>query len=212
MKLFRTILFPFVPFYFAATWIRNLLYNQGIQQSRSYDLPIICVGNLSVGGTGKTPMIEYLIRNLQGSYRIATLSRGYGRSTSGFILASHSDSADTIGDEPFQFYSKFDRIQVAVDENRRRGIELLIAQNSSPDIILLDDAFQHRKVKAGFNILLTRFGKLYSDDIVLPTGDLREPRSGARRADIIVVTKCPDELSDDDQGGSTNVQKLVWKS
>ena len=158
-------------------------------------MPIVCVGNLSVGGTGKSPMIEYLLNYLIKKYNVATLSRGYKRQSSGFILADNTVSVEKLGDEPFQFYKKFEsKAHVAVDENRRRGIETLITK-VNPDVILLDDAFQHRKVKAGLNILLTTYNKLYVDDFLLPTGNLRESSSGAKRANIIVVTKCPENLS-----------------
>jgi len=195
MKLVRNILFPIVPIYYLVTWLRNRLYDLGWKSSTSYQIPIICVGNLSVGGTGKTPTIEYLIRFLNQNYKVATLSRGYKRESSGFIIADESATAISIGDEPFQFYKKFKDVIVAVDVDRRHGISELIGQKQ-PDIILLDDAFQHRKVKAGFTILLTSFDNLYSDDIVLPTGNLREPRSGAKRANLIVVTKCPETISE----------------
>lgn len=191
MKILRNILILFVPVYFIVTWLRNKLYDTGILTSQSYDLPVICVGNLSVGGTGKTPMIEYLIRLLRDSHRLATLSRGYKRHSKGFVLADASATALKIGDEPFQFFSKFNDIIVAVDANRRRGIENLLALEQAPEVILLDDAFQHRKVKAGLNILLSTYDDLYVDDMLLPTGNLREPKRGARRADIILVTKCP---------------------
>lgn len=194
MKLVRKILFPIVPIYYGVTWLRNICYNKGVFKSKSYDFPLICVGNLSVGGTGKTPMIEYLVRLLKDKYKLATLSRGYKRSTDGFQIADKTSTAETIGDEPYQFYSKFKDIIVSVDANRQHGISKLRSLKK-PDIILLDDAFQHRKVKAGFNILLTSYGKLYIDDITLPTGDLREPKSGAKRANIIIVTKCPKEIT-----------------
>lgn len=195
MNLIRKILFPIVPIYYLITWFRNKLYDSGIKKSTSYNLPVVCVGNLSVGGTGKTPMIEYLIKVLKEDYKVATLSRGYKRKTEGYQLADNNATAESIGDEPFQFYSKFkDEITVAVDLDRRNGIENLKQQN--PGVILLDDAFQHRKVKAGLNILLTTYANPYFKDIVLPTGDLREPKSGAKRADIIVVTKCPNNLSE----------------
>uniref|UniRef100_UPI004048722B tetraacyldisaccharide 4'-kinase n=1 Tax=Mariniflexile sp. TaxID=1979402 RepID=UPI004048722B len=197
MKLIRNISFPFVPAYYAVTSLRNKLYDLGIKKSTSYDLPVICVGNLSVGGTGKTPMIEYLIELLKDDFKIATLSRGYKRKTTGFQLADASSSAETLGDEPFQFYSKFKNdILVAVDADRTHGIEQLRKLDNAPDVILLDDAFQHRKVKAGLNILLTTYSNPYFDDFVLPTGNLREPRNGAKRADIIIVTKCPYHLSE----------------
>ena len=196
MKLLRYILFPIVPIYFIVTWTRNKLYDLGFKKSKSYNFPIICVGNLSVGGTGKSPMIEYLIRLLKTDYNLATLSRGYKRETNGFKLADTSDSAKTVGDEPFQFYNKFGiDILVSVDANRQHGISSLRALENKPDIILLDDAFQHRKVKAGFNVLLTTYNMLYVDDIVLPTGNLREPKAGAKRANMIVVTKCPESIT-----------------
>lgn len=194
MNLIRKLLLPLVPLYYAVTWLRNIFYDLGWTSSKSYDLPIICVGNLSTGGTGKTPTIEYLIRLLKEDYKLATLSRGYKRETSGFIIADKNATARTIGDEPFQFYKKFESVTVCVDANRQHGISQLI-NLKNPDIILLDDAFQHRKVKAGLYILLTAYDNLYSSDMLLPTGNLREPKSGARRADIILVTKCPFEMS-----------------
>jgi tetraacyldisaccharide 4'-kinase len=199
MILLRKILFPFAILYGLITSIRNFLFDKGILKSYSFDLPIIAVGNLSVGGTGKTPQIEYLIRLLSDKYKIATLSRGYKRQSEGFILADANSNAALLGDEPFQFYQKFPNIQVAVDANRKNGIEQLLGQQEKPEVILLDDAFQHRKVKAGFYILLTSYGDLYADDFMLPTGNLRESRSGAKRANIIIVTKCPFPLSLDEQ-------------
>lgn len=199
MKLIRYLLLPVVPLYYLVTALRNTLYNVGIFKSRSYDFPILCVGNLSVGGTGKTPMVEYLLNLLMQSQNVATLSRGYKRETAGFVLADASATAASIGDEPFQFYSKFkDEIHVAVDTNRQRGITLL-KKHANPDVIILDDAFQHRSVRAGLTILLTVYDDLYTDDWLLPTGNLRESVSGAKRADIIVVTKCPEELSNEEK-------------
>ena len=195
MKLIRKILLPIVPIYYLVTWLRNVFYDLGWKSSTSYQIPVICVGNLSVGGTGKTPTIEYLIRFLSQNYKVATLSRGYKRESLGFIIADENSTAISIGDEPFQFYKKFKDVIVAVDTDRRHGISQLL-QQKKPDIILLDDAFQHRKVKAGYNILLTSYDNLYSDDIVLPTGNLREPRAGANRANLIVVTKCPETISE----------------
>lgn len=196
MKFIRRLLLPIVPIYFGITWLRNLFYDLGLFATKTYNFPIICVGNLSAGGTGKTPMVEYLIRLLYNDYALATLSRGYGRKTKGFVLASKTCSAVTLGDEPFQFYNKFkNEITVAVDENRQNGISNLRGLKNQPDLIILDDAYQHRKVTAKFNILLTTYSNLYCDDLVLPTGNLREPKSGAKRAKIIVVTKCPKNLS-----------------
>ncbi|WP_452226266.1 tetraacyldisaccharide 4'-kinase [Lacinutrix cladophorae] len=196
MKFLRYILFPIMPIYYLVTWLRNTFYDIGVFKSKSYNFPVLAVGNLTVGGTGKTPMIEYLIALLKDEKRVATLSRGYKRSSEGFYLADEKANAKNLGDEPFQFYRKFNNaIQVAVDADRQNGIANLIQQQIAPEVILLDDAFQHRKVKAGFYILLTTYYNLYTNDWVLPTGDLREPRAGAKRANCIVVTKCPDNLS-----------------
>lgn len=196
MILLRKILFPLAFLYWLITYIRNWLYDKGIFKSSSFDIPIIAVGNLSVGGTGKTPQIEYLIRLLSDKYKVAVLSRGYKRTTEGFILADENATASSIGDEPFQFFSKFPNIQVAVDANRKNGIENLLQLQDKPDVILLDDAYQHRKVKAGFYILLTAYDDLFCDDYILPFGNLREPSSGKKRADMIIVTKCPTDLSE----------------
>lgn len=198
MKLLRKLLFPFVPVYFVITWLRNKCYDYNVFKSKDYDFPVICVGNISVGGTGKTPMIEYLIGLLGDRYTLATLSRGYKRTIKGFQIADENATALTIGDEPFQFYKKFEDITVVVDASRRHGIAKL-RELKQPEVVLLDDAFQHRKVTAGINILLTSFNDLYVDDIMLPTGNLREPRSGAKRADAIVVTKCPTSMTLEDR-------------
>ena len=196
MKLLRFILFPLVPIYYLITSTRNALYELGMIKSKSFKFPVVCVGNLSVGGTGKTPMIEYLIRLLKTDYKVATLSRGYKRQTKGFYLGDEKASATSLGDEPFQFYNKFKKdVLVAVDANRVKGIKKLKSLKNSPDVILLDDAFQHRRVKAGLNIILSTYDNLYINDWLLPTGDLRESRRGANRAQIIVVTKCPKDIS-----------------
>lgn len=213
MKILRYILFPVVPIYYFVTWLRNKLYDWGLKSSKVYDFPVICVGNLSVGGTGKTPMIEYLIRLLQNDYKIATLSRGYKRNTKGFVIANATSNALSIGDEPFQFYKKFENIIVSVDADRQNGIEHLRNLQPQPEIILLDDAFQHRKVKAGFNILLTAYDNLFTDDWLLPTGNLREPKSGAKRANVIMVTKCPKNLSETEkQSMVQRIQPLPYQS
>lgn len=209
MNLLRKLLFPFAILYGLITSIRNFLFDKGVLKSYSFDLPVIAVGNLSVGGTGKTPQIEYLIRLLSDKYKIATLSRGYKRQSKGFILAEANSNAATIGDEPFQFFQKFPSIKVAVDADRKNGIEQLLSQMEKPEIILLDDAFQHRKVKAGFYILLTSYGDLYSDDFMLPTGNLRESRNGADRANVIIVTKCPFNLSFEEQDDIKKRLKLL---
>ena len=195
MNVLRKIFFPFAVLYGFITSIRNFLFDKGILRSVSFDVPVIAVGNLSVGGTGKTPQIEYMIRLLSDKYKIGTLSRGYKRQSEGFVLADSTSNAAVLGDEPFQFFQKFPNIQVAVDANRTNGIIQLLSQPEKPEVILLDDAYQHRKVKAGFYILLTSYDDLYADDFMLPTGNLRESRSGANRANIVIVTKCKKELS-----------------
>ncbi|APU67401.1 tetraacyldisaccharide 4'-kinase [Christiangramia flava] len=192
MKHLRKLLYPFSVVYHGVTAARNTLYDLDILSSEKYELPIICVGNLSVGGTGKSPMIEYLL-NLLKTEKVAVLSRGYKRKSTGFQLVAVNDSVLKSGDEPLQFKNKFPRAIIAVDANRQHGIAEL--QKFSPAVILLDDAFQHRKVQAGFQILLTRYDELFTKDLMLPAGNLRESRGGMRRADIILVTKCPSELS-----------------
>jgi len=198
MSISRKFLLPFSPLYGLATRLRNKLYDHGIFKSQSYQLPLICVGNQSVGGTGKSPMVEYLIQLLEMDRKLATLSRGYGRKTKGFHLLAETDLAEMVGDEPLQFKTKFPTMNVAVDEDRQRGISELI-KKTDPEVIILDDAFQHRRVKAGLNILLTSYGNLYVNDQLLPAGDLREHITGAKRAEIIVVTKCPPHLAIEEQ-------------
>ncbi|MEN8187286.1 MAG: tetraacyldisaccharide 4'-kinase [Bacteroidota bacterium] len=199
MSKLRKILYPFSLLYGEITKIRNKAYDNEVLTSVSYDFPIIAVGNLSVGGTGKTPQIEYLIRLLQEDYKIAVLSRGYKRKTKGFQIAGENSTAETIGDEPLQYYRKFKDIVVAVDADRVHGIDELQKFAPQPEVILLDDAFQHRKVQAGLYILLTPYDNLYVDDTVLPAGDLREKKAGARRAQVIVVSKSPEDLSEESQ-------------
>ena len=199
MRLLRKLLFPFSLLYAGVMYIRNKFYDLGIFPSRSYDFPVICVGNLSVGGTGKTPMIEYLTSLLKDEFQIATLSRGYRRETRGFFLLKGNETARLVGDEPLQFKLKFPEVRVAVDENRLEGISKLRKLNPVPEVFLLDDAFQHRKIKAGLNILLTPYGDLYSEDLVLPAGNLREGRAGANRAHLVVVTKSPEKLEPEER-------------
>ncbi|MCG1037207.1 tetraacyldisaccharide 4'-kinase [Polaribacter sargassicola] len=197
MKLVRFLFFPFAIIYDLITSIRNFFFNIGIFKETSFKTPIIVVGNLSVGGTGKTPQIEYLIRLLKDTFKTAVLSRGYKRQTEGFVLLNDSHSALDVGDEPLQYHKKFSNINIAVDANRVNGITKLLTDKSL-DVILLDDAYQHRKVKGSFYILLTKYDDLFTDDFLLPTGNLRESRRGAKRSDVIVVTKCPvglDEIS-----------------
>lgn len=208
MKILRILLFPFAIIYGFITSTRNFLFDKEILKSTSFSVPVIAVGNLSVGGTGKTPQIEYLIRLLSDKFKVATLSRGYKRKSEGFILADDSANAEIIGDEPFQYYKKFPKIRVAVDADRTNGIQKLLNQINPPEIILLDDAYQHRKVKADLCILLTAYNDLYADDFMLPTGNLRESRSGADRAKIVIVTKCPESLSLDDKNKIKSKLKL----
>lgn len=195
MNFLRKLLFPLGGVYWLITFIRNWLYDLGLFSSKSYDLPIIAIGNLSTGGTGKTPLTEYIIQLLKDTYKIAVLSRGYKRSSKGFVLANDIVTASELGDESYQIHKKFKEVAVAVCENRQTGIDNLIS-NSNPDIILLDDAFQHRKVKAGFYILLTAYDDLFSDDFILPFGNLRESSIGKKRANLVVVTKCPINISE----------------
>jgi tetraacyldisaccharide 4'-kinase len=206
MILLRKLLFPFAILYGFITSLRNYLFDKGILKSYSFDIPVIAVGNLSVGGTGKTPQIEYLIRLLSPNYKVATLSRGYKRKSEGFVLADAAANAEILGDEPFQYFKKFPTIKVAVDADRRNGIEQLQKQKIKPEVILLDDAFQHRKVKAGFYILLTAYGDLFCDDFMLPSGNLRESRNGAKRANVIIVTKCPPKITNIEQ---ENIKKRI---
>ncbi len=198
MKVLRKIGFPISLVYGLVVYIRNILFDKGIFKSTSFSTPTICVGNLSVGGTGKTPMIEYLIELLKENRKLAVLSRGYGRKSKGFIKAVPTTTVEQIGDEPFQICSKYPEVTMVVDADRRNGISLLEAQEK-PDLILLDDAFQHRKVQPSFAILLTAHGQLYVDDWFLPTGNLRDSKKEAQRADIIMVTKCPPNLRQDEQ-------------
>ncbi|MGI9530252.1 tetraacyldisaccharide 4'-kinase [Lutimonas sp.] len=199
MNSLRKILFPFSILYGLITGLRNFAFDIGILTSKSFDIPIILVGNLSVGGTGKSPMIEYLIGHFSDSLEMAVLSRGYGRKTKGYLLADTRSTAKDIGDEPFQFHRKFPAVKVAVDEERVHGVEQLLKLKPSVDLLLMDDGFQHRYVQAGCAVLLTSYEDLYTNDLLLPAGNLRESRRGARRAQIIVVTKCPDDISGEDR-------------
>ncbi|WP_435624975.1 tetraacyldisaccharide 4'-kinase [Flagellimonas sp.] len=192
-RFLRILAFPISLIYAFVVYLRNRFYDWGWLSSKSYEVQTICVGNLSVGGTGKTPMIEYLIRLLNGK-KLAVLSRGYKRISEGFVLADSKSSIADLGDEPFQIYQKFPETQVAVDTNRQNGIQNLM-ELYNPEMILLDDAFQHRKVTPTFSILLTTYSKLYVDDWYLPTGNLRDSKKESRRANIIVVTKCPANIS-----------------
>lgn len=194
LKSFRILLFPFSLLYWVGITIRNKLFDKNIFKSSSFALPLICVGNLSAGGTGKSPMVEYLVQLLKSNYKVATLSRGYKRKTKGYTLANNQTTALEIGDEPMQFHLKFPDVPVAVGEERLVAIPELLQDRPSTEVIILDDAFQHRSVKAGLNILLTEYSNLFTRDFYLPTGDLRDLKSGYKRANIIVVTKCKADI------------------
>lgn len=199
MNRLRKILFPFSLLYGFIIWVRNWLYDKEVKKTTSFSIPLIAVGNLSVGGTGKTPMIEYLISLLKEDYILATLSRGYKRKSTGFVLANKNTKVEDIGDEPYQYFTKFEDVAVAVNADRVEGVRNIMKIKPEVDVILLDDAFQHRKIKAGFYILLTSYESLYCNDFLLPMGNLREHRKGAKRADCVVVTKCPAYLSAEEQ-------------
>lgn len=174
---------------------RNLLFEWGLLFQKSHPVKVIAVGNLSVGGTGKTPHVEFLCRHLQDQYKLAILSRGYGRKTKGFLLANHQSTANDIGDEPLQYFAKFKKVLVAVSESRNDGVKALLQKNSKLQCVVLDDAFQHRYIKRDLNIMLTDYHAPFHKDHVIPSGRLREFRSGYKRADIIIVTKTPVVLS-----------------
>jgi tetraacyldisaccharide 4'-kinase len=199
MSVFKFLLLPFAMLYDVITSLRNKLYDLKFKASASFDIPVISVGNLVMGGSGKTPMVEHLIRILQSHYKITTLSRGYGRKTKGFRIAGHNDSAATVGDEPLQIYRKFsDSVHVVVCEDRALAIPLLLQEFPETQIVILDDAFQHRRVVPGLSILLSEYGRPFYDDNVLPYGRLREGPEGAARADMIVITKCPAHLEEEE--------------
>ncbi|MCF8378799.1 MAG: tetraacyldisaccharide 4'-kinase [Bacteroidales bacterium] len=192
--LFKILLFPFSLIYGLSVIIRNKLFDWGILPSQEYNFPIISVGNIRAGGTGKTPHVDYLIELLQKEFKVAVLSRGYGRKTKGYILSSEKSDPEEIGDEPCQLKQKYPNILIAVDTSRRRGINNLSEMNNPPDVILLDDAFQHRYVKPGLSILLFDFNHPSKKDLFLPAGRLREPYSSRKRAKILLVTKTPKKI------------------
>lgn len=189
-------LYPISALYGFVVGIRNQLFDWGLLPSKSYDVPVICVGNITVGGTGKTPHTEYLIRLLQQHFQVAVLSRGYKRKSKGFRLATTDSPMTEIGDEPYQMKQKFPHVHVAVDADRRNGIERLCASEINPEVevILLDDAYQHRYVKPGINILLVDYHRMIGEDALLPAGRLREPERGKNRANIVIITKCPRDI------------------
>lgn len=210
MKLLRLLLFPFSILYGLIVILRNLAYDFGIFKSQKFQLPVISVGNLSAGGSGKSPMTEYLVRLLKDRYKIATLSRGYGRKTSGFLSVDTNSESSESGDEPLQFKRKFSDITVAVCENRTEGILRLEPDH---ELIILDDAFQHRAVKPGLSILLFEYSFLFKQQWLLPTGDLREPMWAINRADIVVISKCPEKMDTEQQiviSGKFSTDKLFF--
>ena len=189
-------LIPLSWLYGIGVGFRNQLFNIGLLKQHDYDIPIISVGNITVGGAGKTPHVEYLIRLLKDKVKVAVLSRGYNRKTHGYVLANDSSTVTDIGDEPYQMKQKYQDVHIAVDKKRVDGIAHITddAETNDTDVILLDDAFQHRYVKPGINILLVDYHRLIIYDKLLPAGRLREPQSGKNRADIVIITKCPKDL------------------
>ncbi len=192
----RIFLYPIALLYGAIVWLRNRMYDAKFFTSIEFSVPVITVGNLSTGGTGKTPHVEYLIRLLQYRFQPATMSRGYKRHTQGFLLADAQTNALRIGDEPMQYHIKFPELVVSVAEERMIGIPALLQRRPDVDVIVLDDAYQHRSVKAGMNILITDYSRPFYKDHILPFGSLRESRTAYKRANIILVSKCPTDLSD----------------
>ena len=196
MRYLSFLLFPFALLYGAIVRLRHWCYNTGIFKEHTFAVPTICVGNVAVGGTGKSPMVEYLVRQLHPKCRVAVLSRGYKRKTKGFLLADTQATVADLGDEPFQFWQKFHKdIILAVCGDRVEGMQQLLQLPTPPTVVILDDAFQHRPVKATKNIVLTAYGQLFTDDWLLPVGRLRDVVSRVQQADIVVVTKCPPDLS-----------------
>ncbi len=202
--MLRRFLFPFSLIWWIITCVRNFLYDKSLLRSYIITDKSITVGNLSVGGTGKTPMVIYLTKLLSDKHELQILSRGYGRKTNGYLLVNENHTAIDVGDEPLLYFNKFKKnITIAVSENRADGIQQL-RKIQPKSLVILDDAFQHRKIKAGFSVLLTTYNSLFSSDFLLPVGNLREARSGAKRSDIIVVTKCPKNI--------TKIEKNKMKS
>lgn len=204
----NVFLYPIGLMYGFITGIRNVMFNIGLKKEHQFNIPIINVGNIAVGGTGKTPHTEYLVRMLQDTYRIAVLSRGYKRKTKGYVVADENSSAQTIGDEPYQIHKKFPKVIVAVCEKRVDGVNRLV-QDFNPQIILLDDAFQHRYVKPSINIMLTDFNRFIAFDLIMPAGRLRESKKSMRRADIVIVTKCPGDV---DMDGTASLLRKYTKA
>ena len=208
MTFFRKFLFPFSILYFFIISLRNILFDTGLLKSKHFDIPLIGIGNLSSGGTGKTPLVEYIFKHFAANFNLSLLSRGYKRSTSGYVKANNYSNPSSIGDEPYQILEKFKNIQIAVDQNRVRGAENLIKESPNLKAIILDDCFQHRYVSLKLNILLSTYDNPFFKDCMLPVGDLRESRYEYKRADIIIITKCPQKLEDTAMDEFENLVKL----
>lgn len=193
---YSKILIPLSRLYAIGVWVRNALFDNKIIKSKTYDIPIICVGNISVGGTGKTPHVEYILSIISKEKKVAVVSRGYKRKTKGLVVANKKSTAREIGDEPYQIKKKFPNVKVVVDGNRRRAIEYLLSldQTKRPDVIVMDDGFQHRYVKPSFSIILQSYDSPFNKSEMLPYGDMREDVKAIYRADCIIVTKCPTEI------------------
>lgn len=197
LRPIRILLFPFSLIYAFAIWFRNMMFDKGWFATSTFNLPLIGIGNLTIGGTGKSPMVEFILTRFKDQFKLAVLSRGYMRKTSGYALANPQSTALEIGDEPMQFYNKFPSVTIAVGEERIVAIPQLLHDVPQTEVIILDDAYQHRSVTPGLNILLTDYNNLFTRDWFLPTGDLRDLKSGYKRADVLVVTKCQPELSEE---------------
>ncbi len=195
-KFLQYLLLPLSWIYGTIVWCRKGLFKSGIFTRSKFDFPIICVGNITAGGTGKTPHIEWLIEKLKPNYQVAVLSRGYKRKTNGYVLAQQDSLPSEIGDEPYQIKQKFKDVTVSVAENRVLGIPHLLSDSPDTQVILMDDGYQHLSIKAGFNIILCDYNRPYYNDFLLPSGLLRESAKGSNRADVIIVSKCPDSLNE----------------
>lgn len=215
LNVIKILLAPFTALYWMVTTLRNYLYDQQVFKSVHFSPFVICVGNLRVGGTGKSPMIEYLVRLLREEHPLAILSRGYGRKTKGTRIAAGQDTSQTLGDEPYQFYQKFnktsaDKVVVAVGEERIVAVPEILYHHPETEVILLDDAFQHRAITADLTILLTEYARPFFRDTVLPGGRLRESKKGATRADVVIVSKCPADVSEQQRlSMEKNIRKYI---
>jgi len=190
----QTLLFPFAVLYGLVVGLRNMLYDLDILKGYEFDIPVISVGNITVGGTGKTPHVEYLIRLLSPYYRVAVLSRGYKRKTRGFLIAGPESTVDDLGDEPYQMHKKFPEVKIIVDEKRVRALKKIENEMKDIEVVIMDDAFQHRSVKPGLSMLLIDYNLPLSKELYLPAGRMRESRHEKKRADLVVFTKCPETL------------------